>query len=810
MSQPEWMKKYHQIVGQKGQGSTEESGTTEQVANVLSQKENEEQIDPRSTGTTGSEDAAALFRAAGEAPAVAAPSAQEEEDAAALFQAAGAAAPVASIPVEEESNIDPEPTIDSSVAGVDSTVEAESSTTVDNAQQQQENNAAEQDVGESWVVDQSKISREEDAVPRGPAETEQPDVEVPKPPSAGSVEEEEYYDEEEGDEVYEEEVYVEEGQEREIEDQYFQNEEEAQAAVIAATQSRSAKVAPAPEEFTLPVFNLEEQRKVILSSSKGKRSYMSPAVPIVAFLFLAATILLVVFLVVLRDDDVTRSGPTLAPSMQFLPLEPTSNGNIPSAATTRFDPFQGNCNFALLTQPNVIDQCACSSSVTIVADDINVRRQDLVDDFMQSVFPGWNETVTSCSPENQALLWMSSGINNGGEVGNLLKLQRFALALLYIDQGGTNWRTATNWMTEADVCAWEGVTCNDQSFVRTLRLDRNRLSGPISDAPALLNAIEGYSAVQNGMTGDIPVSFFENDSLQSLDLSFNDLSGAFPRLDQDSNIRLLNLAGNRLSGSIPREVSNAISLESLNIASNTFSGELPDELFDLPLQELAIGGNILEGTIPTQLRSVTTLTSLSLGPNLFEDDIPTFLGDLTNLKRLSIMGIPGLEGRLPAQYGLSLTNLENFVLSETSVGGNIPDQFSGLTALEVLNLSSNALARAIPGSLGQLTKLVTLDLSNNDFTGIVPGSLSSLFLLEELQLHTNSLVGTIPGSFGNLANLRTLTLDGNLMNGRAPDDVCALRDVQLNDFVVDCPTQTSGGQVLGIICSVPDCCTECL
>lgn len=160
-----------------------------------------------------------------------------------------------------------------------------------------------------------------------------------------------------------------------------------------------------------------------------------------------------------------------------------------------------------------------------------------------------------------------------------------------------------------------------------------------------------------------------------------------------------------MSGSIPTEILNATSLESLNIEANTFSRELPNDLFDLPLQELAIGGNIFDGTIPTQLATVTTLSSISLGPNLFEDEIPTFLGELTNLKRLSITGIPALRGRLPAQYGLSLSNLESFVLSETSVAGNIPEQFSGLTGLAELRISGNGLARAIPASLGQLTNL---------------------------------------------------------------------------------------------------------
>jgi Leucine-rich repeat (LRR) protein len=220
-----------------------------------------------------------------------------------------------------------------------------------------------------------------------------------------------------------------------------------------------------------------------------------------------------------------------------------------------------------------------------------------------------------------------------------------------------------------------------------------------------LNSIEGFSAVSNGMTGAIPLAYFESDSLQSLDLSFNDLSGGFPQLNQQSKIRILNLASNNLSGSIPREILNATNLESLNVETNTFSGNLPDDLFDLPLKELAIGGNVFDGKIPTQLAKTTTLNSLSLGPNLFEDTIPSFLADLTNLKRLSIENIPGLQGRLPAQYGVSLTNLEQFTLAGTSVNGNIPDLFSRLNQLQVLRLNGNALARSIPGSLGQLTQL---------------------------------------------------------------------------------------------------------
>jgi hypothetical protein len=60
---------------------------------------------------------------------------------------------------------------------------------------------------------------------------------------------------------------------------------------------------------------------------------------------------------------------------------------------------------------------------------------------------------------------------------------------------------------------------------------------------------------------------------------------------------------------------------------------------------------------------------------------------------------------LPASYGLSLTNLLELTITETSLSGNIPEQFAGMTNLVILRLSSNSLARLVTPALGQLTNL---------------------------------------------------------------------------------------------------------
>jgi len=594
------------------------------------------------------------------------------------------------------------------------------------------------EIGESWIVDKSQFVDEDDY------------EEVYEDEASPIADESESESESSERTVSENEVGSDRNQQG-----YVRDERQAEAIVASTSRSRSAAVAPAPQNDVGSSYDIEEQRKVIKSSEKGKRSQMSAIVPILSFLIIAAAILLVVFLVVLKKDEVSVFAPSMGPTpMDFLPLEPTSNGNIEAAATTRFDSFRNSCNFQGLTYPNVIDQCACTGLVTVIADDVRDRHEYLVDNFIPSVYPQWNASISSCTAENQALLWMSSGINNGGEISNLLRLQRFALALLYIQQGGPGWRRSTGWLSEKNVCEWEGVDCDDQFYVQFLNLNLNRLTGELSEAPALLNAIKGYYARENDISGEIPGLFFENKSLLYLDLSSNDLTGEIPIISEENQLRGLNLASNNLIGNIPSEIARAGRLETLNLAINRFSGTLPNELFTLPLTELAVAGNILNGTIPSEIGDLSDLASLSLGPNLFTGEIPTVLSELTSLTSLSIFGIPGLGGRLPASYGLFLTKMKEFVLAETSVRGNIPEQFGGMTDLEILRLNGNSLERTIPAALGQLSKLVTLHLNDNDFTGTVPETLGSLTLLEELQFHTNRLVGTIPETFSNLLQLR--------------------------------------------------------
>ena len=64
-----------------------------------------------------------------------------------------------------------------------------------------------------------------------------------------------------------------------------------------------------------------------------------------------------------------------------------------------------------------------------------------------------------------------------------------------------------------------------------------------------------------------------------------------------------------------------------------------------------------------------------------------------------------------------------------------------------------------------------------------------------------------------LVSLETMRLEANRLEDRVADEICNLREDVLSVFVVDCPIEISGDsgtETFGVVCSVPQCCTECV
>ena len=151
---------------------------------------------------------------------------------------------------------------------------------------------------------------------------------------------------------------------------------------------------------------------------------------------------------------------------------------------------------------------------------------------------------------------------------------REILVTVYNALDGPNWEDSENWLSDAPLGEWSGVTTDDNGRVIWLRI--------------------GGSGSGQELSGEIPSEVGDLGALEILDLS-----GGFHGVD--------------LRGEIPPELSNLSNLLYLQIHGNGFTGEIPPELGNLSnLTNLWIEGNGLTGGIPSELGNMASLSDLLL------------------------------------------------------------------------------------------------------------------------------------------------------------------------------------------------------
>ena len=105
---------------------------------------------------------------------------------------------------------------------------------------------------------------------------------------------------------------------------------------------------------------------------------------------------------------------------------------------------------------------------------------------------------------------------------------RQALEALFRSCGGAGWQMKCDWMTDADLGEWLGVTVDAEGRVIKLELGWNNLAGPLPSELGQLSALQVLNLHDNKLTGQIPAELGQLEALVELDLSWNQLSGPIP------------------------------------------------------------------------------------------------------------------------------------------------------------------------------------------------------------------------------------------------------------------------------------------
>ena len=216
----------------------------------------------------------------------------------------------------------------------------------------------------------------------------------------------------------------------------------------------------------------------------------------------------------------------------------------------------------------------------------------------------------------------------------------------------------------------------------------------------------------------------------------------------------------------------------VDLFENNLVGSLPGALGNLTeLKVLTLAFNsMLTGSIPTELGNLIALEQLALFGNNLTGSIPSALGTLSKLQGLDVSG-NDLTGSIPSELG-NLTELKELYFGDNSMlTGSIPVELGNLSKLEKFGANGCALNGSIPVALGNLSQLKYLWLHKNSLSGSIPAELGNLTNLIQLHLNDNSLSGTIPAELGDLTSLTRLELQNNELSGEIPAELGRLTEL---------------------------------
>ncbi|CAL1371734.1 unnamed protein product [Linum trigynum] len=239
-----------------------------------------------------------------------------------------------------------------------------------------------------------------------------------------------------------------------------------------------------------------------------------------------------------------------------------------------------------------------------------------------------------------------------------------------------------------------------------------------------------------------------------------------------NRVTRIKISGKGVQGFLPPELSTLTALTSLEVDYNQLTGAVPDLSGLNSIQYLNLMHNGFESIPPAFFSGLTSLSAVYLDNNpLSRWSIPPTLKDSAGLKNFSANNA-SLQGAVPDFLfsGDSFPGLNHLHLAYNYLQGPLPAASSG-SNLVTLWLNSQLSDSKLNGTITVLQNMSSLTqvwLQSNGFTGPIPEFPDGSSLLQDLNLRDNRMTGIVPLSLAKLP-LRNLTLTNNLLQGPTPE-----------------------------------------
>ncbi|MCY3773566.1 MAG: hypothetical protein OXG98_16290 [Gemmatimonadetes bacterium] len=419
-----------------------------------------------------------------------------------------------------------------------------------------------------------------------------------------------------------------------------------------------------------------------------------------------------------------------------------------------------------------------------------------------------------CAPPTPEIRAWLDTITDHDVTSTCTDLDTEALAVLFNSTGGPNWTNNENWLSDAPLNDWYGVTTDEVGRVDGLHLPDNNLRGVlpcgISDLAGLRNL---NLSLNDGLAGPLPLKLIVL-RLESLvlegthlcaprDVRFQGWLNVIPNqsvagcpeldtevlvalvglytssggknwtnnenwlsqaprgawygvtVDADGRVTELDLSDNNLSGSLPSGLSKLADLTKIDLRGNTgLVGPIPESLTGLAIESLNLEGTGLCASSDSDFRFWLNGIGDTSGVEVCDEDLPDWEALVSFYNETN-----GSNWKENTNW-LSAVPLDEWFGVSTDASGRVT----------ALNLGRNNLLGPLPAALSRLDRLEYLDLPGNELSGPIPPELGELENLRVLNLSRCWISGTIPPELGRLTNLELLDLDlnGTTLTGMLP------------------------------------------